>query len=402
MLKRKQYVKLNLLDFLLILIALYIIAPIVSRFISSYLTTYFYMLVVVLFIVVLFFSKRMKTVNDCIILLFPFLCWKLLNFFIAKGNILIWSYGALLDLIPLLAGYYMMTFCADDKNNFFMRLILTALAITTLTTVIGCMRHPGASRYLATVKDAGEAEAVLYGWLNLGGYEFVYSVVLLHPLAILAYKKGKINKWLAILCSIATIALAVYSEYTTALLMSLLSSFLYFFKKNLTVKQLLGLVVLALFMFTIFSSLFSKLLIWLAEIIDSDTMAMRLKALATGKMGADEGDNNRFELYKRSFLTFIKNPIFGSFINGGYGVGGHSFILDMLGQFGLCGLAILIFMYRAIYIKFFKKYQNTEGYGYVLWVFILTILLSLLNTGMWLSVLALFAPIILRRIYAEG
>lgn len=46
-------------------------------------------------------------------------------------------------------------------------------------------------RILATLESANDANAVLYAWENIGGYEFIYMVVLLYPLLILAYKRKK-------------------------------------------------------------------------------------------------------------------------------------------------------------------------------------------------------------------
>ena len=401
MLEKKSNVKLNILDFLLILIMLYTVAPIVSRFISSYLTTYVYMLVIVAAVALLLLCRGMKSINDCILMLVPFLIWKLMAFFMVKSDLITWGYGALLDLVPILAGYYMMTCCDEDKNKFFMWLIIAVFAVTLITTVIGCIQHEGAARYLATVEKPNEAEAVLYGWLNLGGYQFVYMTVLLHPIVVLAYKKGKIKKWMAIVCSVAVFVLAIYSEYTTALLLTLFTCVLYFFKKDLKPKQLIGLTVAAILMFTVFSELFSRFLTWLAEIIGSDTIALRLEALAGGKTGIENSEDNRIALYEASIKTFFKNPLLGTFLNGGGVGGGHSFILDFAAQFGLVGIVLLVCMYRIIYRFAFAKYKGQEGYGYVLWIFLQTMLLSTINTGMWLPILMLFVPILLRTIYAE-
>ena len=401
MLEKKSSVKLNILDFLLILIILYTVAPIVSRFISSYLTTYVYMLVIVAAVALLLLCKGMKSINDCILMLAPFLAWKLMAFFMVKGDLVTWGYGALLDLVPILAGYYMMNCCNDDKNKFFMWLVIAVFAITLITTVIGCIQHEGAARYLATVENANEAKAVLYGWLNLGGYQFVYMVVLLHPIVVLAYKKGKIKKWVAIVCSVAVFLLAIYSEYTTALLLTLFTCVLYFFKKDLKPKQLIGLTIAVIAVFTVFSELFSNFLNWLADIIGSDTIALRLKALAGGRTGIENSEDDRIVLYEASLRTFFNNPLLGTFLSGGGVGGGHSFILDFAAQFGIVGIALLVYMYRTIYKFAFAKYKGREGYGYILWIFLQTLLLSAVNTGMWLSVLTLFVPILLRMIYAE-
>ena len=399
MLKKKLDVKLNLIDFLLILITLYTVAPIVSRFISSYLTTYFYMLVVVLTVVLLMLIKGFKSLNECLILIAPFICWKLLQFFVGGDGLINWGYAAMLDIVPLLIGYYFLNHCDEDKNSFFASLILILLGITLITTIIGCIQYLGAARYLATVENTQDAKAVLYDWKNIGGYTFVYFIVLLHPLLILAHKRGKIKLWLALLGSISVLVLAIYSEYTTALLLVLITLLLYFFKKDFKAKQLMFFAIITMLAILLFSELFSDFLMWLADVVGSENIAMRLEALAGGRTGMENSEDNRLELYENSFKTFLRNPLFGSFLNGGSGIGGHSFILDFMAQFGLVGVIVLFFMYRTIYKRFFVRYKNVEGYGYILWLFAQAVILSTVNTGMWLSVLAFFIPVFLKTIY---
>lgn len=400
MLKKKLDVKLNLIDFLLILITMYTIAPIVSRFISSYLTTYFYMLVVVLAVVLLLFLKGLKSLNECFVMLLPFIGWKILCFFIKGNGVIDWGYGSMLDMVPLLIGYYFLNYCNSEKNDFFAGLIFILLAITLVTTVIGCIQYPEAARYLATA-DAKASMAILYDWKNIGGYTFVYFIVLLHPLLILAYKKGKIKLWWALLGSVAVLALSVYSEYTTALLLALVTLPMYFFKKDFKAKQLILFAIVAMLAITLFSELFSDFLKWLADLIGSENIAMRLEALAGGRTGIENSEDNRIGLYEYSLQTFFRHPLLGTFLNGGGGIGGHSFILDFLAQFGLLGAAVLFFMYKTVYKYFFAKYKNSEGFGYILWLFVQTIILSTVNTGAWISVLAFFIPIFLRVIYKE-
>lgn len=401
MLKKKLDVKLNLIDFLLILIAMYTVMPIVSRFISSYLTTYFYMLVVVLAVALLLLIKGMKSLNECFVIIFPFICWKVLQFFVYSGGLINWGYAAMLDIVPLLIGYYFIQHCDYEKNDFFAGLIFIILAVTLITTILGCIQYPGAARYLATVEDTQEAKVVLYDGKNIGGYTFVYFIVLLHPLAILAYKKKKINGWIAALCSIAVFALVIYSEYTTALLLTLVTLVLYFFKKDFKANQLLLFAAVSMVIITAFSSLFSNFLMWLADVIGSDNIAMRLEALAGGRTGIEGSEDNRIELYEQSLRTFLQNPLFGTFVSGGRGIGGHSFILDFIAQFGLIGVVVLFYMYKTVYKYFFACYKDSEGYGYILWLFVQTMILSTINTGIWLSILAFFAPIFLRAIYRE-
>ncbi len=401
MLETKRNSKLNFLDVLLVVVTFYVIAPIVARFISSYFTTYSYMIVALLATCLLIFRTASKSFNASMNILFPFLCWKFAEFLLLKDGLINWGYSALLDFLPLLIGYYFVTRCDDAKSKFFTKLIAILFVVTMITTIIGCIEYQGAARYIATVEDASEAQAVLYDWRNIGGYNFVYMLVLLHPLVILACKKGKIKGWIAAIVSVCVILLSVYAEYTTALLLTLLSCVLYFFKKKLSSKKIVLFAIFGIIAIFILSELLSNFLLILANNVGSETIANRLRILA-GQGDGGMNDYKRFELYQRSLMVFLKNPIFGSFFNDGAGAGGHSFILDFMARYGLFGVLILVYMYKTIYELFIKPYKKQDSYGYIVWMFIQTLLLSTINTGMWLYVLAFFIPVGLKAIYQGG
>ena len=102
-----------------------------------------------------------------------------------------------------------------------------------------------------------------------------------------------------------------------------------------------------------------------------------------------------------SFNSFLTHPIFGGMFESVV-IGGHSYILDTIAQYGAFGLFALIFIYRAIYIKFFMRYKNKSGYGFVFWTFLQAIILSLVNTRMWIEVLTLFIPLIFAYVDQKG
>ena len=150
-----------------------------------------------------------------------------------------------------------------------------------------------------------------------------------------------------------------------------------------------------------FSSIFSDFLNWLADNIGSEYISDRLRALAGGRTGLENSDDNRLALYEVSFKTFLLNPIIGTCFEGGYVGGGHSAILDFMAQYGCVGLIVLIWMYVTIYKTFYLPYKNCKGYGFAVWVFIQSILLSIINTGFWFIVLAVFAPLAFRYVFRE-
>lgn len=398
MLAKKEPIKLNLIEILIIVAFAYFIAPIVSRFISDYLTTYFYMLIVVALIALVMLIKGSRSLNDCVALLVPFLLWKLLTFLLPRGNIILWAYQVMLDLLPIVLGYYFLNHAKSESFELFAKIIFWLCLITCVTTIIGCIEFPDASRYLATVDDADATKAVLYNWRNIGGYEFVYTIVLLHPLVILAQKMGKVKKLHAFLCTVLVFTLSICSGYTTALLLTILSTLTYFLSKDLTPKQLIVWVVCVIVITVTFFTVFSDLLKWLADVIDNKFISERLRSLAGGRSGIEGSEDNRIALYERAWNTFLNSPILGSYWGGGSN-SGHSFILDFTAQFGIVGLSVLIFAYYVIYRYFLAPYKNKEGFGFVVWLFVQTLILSLVNTGMWLWVLTAIIPIFLKAIY---
>ena len=105
------------------------------------------------------------------------------------------------------------------------------------------------------------------------------------------------------------------------------------------------------------------------------------------------------KLYRMSWETFFRNPLFGNMFERYRTDGGHSFIMDNFAQFGILGAVLMAFMYKNIYQRFFLPFREKPGYGYIVWTFIQALLLSLVNTGMWLEVLCLFAPLLFYWIY---
>ena len=151
--------------------------------------------------------------------------------------------------------------------------------------------------------------------------------------------------------------------------------------------------------FFLFQPVFEKFFLWLANIFDSKVFNERLTALAGGVNGIENSESNRIKLYNMSINAFIKSPVFGNMFNHSIVGGGHSFILDCLANYGILGGGALLLIYRNVYRSFFAPFKNEQGYAFVIWTFVQAIVLSIVNTNLWLSVLALFAPVLFSHIY---
>ncbi len=393
--------RLNARFCLLALILAYSTAPIVSRAISDYLTTYAYMLVAVLAFFLIIFSRRMPSINHYVSVLAPFILYQLLTYLTKTDSIIMWGYGVLLFLLPVAVSYYVL-YERRDYLPGLSKALRILLIITLITTVIGLIRFPQASRILATIEDTDDAMFITYNWNNIGGYEFIYTLVLLYPLVILAYKQKKLSTAVMVLLAVAIGSVIVLSEYTTALLLFLLSSCLLLVKRDLTTRNLIFFAIAGVLALTLFSNLFSDFLLWLADLFDSETLQERLTALAGGQTGLENSESDRIFLYEKSLETFFTHPILGTMFSGGGGSGGHSQTLDTLAIYGTVGGALMVWMYKHIYTFFLKPFSQEKGFGYVVWFFVQTLMLSTVNTSFWLEVLALYGPLILYAIYRQG
>lgn len=379
-------------------VLLYSIMPVVQRFTSSYLTTYFYMGLTVILVILIMVMDGTKNLNIYFTFLMPFILYQLLTVLYPKDDILLWGYNILLFLLPLIIGFYLM----DDNNRMiksYERIIIIVFVITMITTIVGCIQYPNAPRILATIASSKDSNLILYEQHNIGGYYFIYYVVLLYPILILSYKLKRIRLLPTVAVSVLILVTIIYSEYTTALLLFIISSILFLTKKDLSVRGIIVISAVGIFTLLVFSNVITNFLDWLSKTVNSETMSDRLVALSGGTTGLEQSEDNRIELYRKSLNTFFSHPFFGTFFTRQRTDGGHSFILDSLAQFGLLGGVLLFFMYKNIFKRFFLPFKDQKGFGYVVWTFIQAIILSIVNTGMWLEVLCLFVPILLYAIY---
>ena len=334
-------------------------------------------------------------------LMLPFIFFQVIMFNYRTNSMLLWGYSVLLWLIPLVIGYYFTRYRIKDIT-IISRVIIIAFLITIVTTCAGLIQDPFASRVLATVSSSKDANSIMYNWKNIGGYEFVYFLVLIYPILILAYKQRKVNLVFTVIGTFMIFATVILSQYATALLFIICTSILFFCKKNLNKRGVYMLLIISALILVFCRDYVSRFLTYIAETIGSETIGERFFALAGGTDTLNSFDDNRIELYQRSLSTFFEHPILGSFFSENNAIGGHSFVLDTLAQMGLLGGAILFFMYKKIYNYFIAIFKYQVGYGYVLWAFLQAILLSIVNTGMWLEVLTMMIPILVSKIYGFG
>ena len=385
----------GIIDFLIITVILYSLMPILSVVFSQYLTTYSYMLICAFTFLSITFAHGFQSFEKYISMLLPFIFYQALTIIYRTSNIMLWGYSVLLFLLPLIIGQFFF-FEADTVSiNRSFSALRFALVATIITTIVGCIRNPTAARILATIDNAQDARNISFTWQNIGGYDFVYTVVLLYPLIIYAYKQKRIAWFIFVPLAVSAFALAIITEYATALLLLVTSSFLLFLSRKLSLKGIVIFGIFSVIFILLFQGAISDFLLSLADRVDSKILSDRIIAFAGGRRSLEASDDKRILFYRYSFETFLSSPLYGKMFGKPGKLGGHSAILDTMALYGLIGLGLLYAMYKRIYNIFIRPYSNNSGYGFIVWTFIQAIFLSFINTGLWFEVLALYMPLVI-------
>ena len=303
----------------------------------------------------------------------------------------------LLELsIYLMMGQYLI----EDNNkktiSFVIVFILAFYIITSITTNIGCQIYPLASRDLASGVHGDSDLSGVYKSMNIGGFDFIYSVVLVVPLLIGTIKiKKKIVYWIIAVPSLLLIGLAVISsQYTTALLIYLLGIASIFLKKRN------GSVLAPFFYSLLLMIVIVPLLSVLTTMIQGDILSERINdifSFLTGErsnLNEIDGMDDRMIKWSTSIDTILAYPLIGSWLAKGGSAGGHSFFLDSIAIYGIVGVVLLYAMYKNIYMLFIHKYKSYSCYNYLLYVLVLSILIAFLNPFSNLEFLVFTLPLV--------
>ena len=272
-------------------------------------------------------------------------------------------------------------------------LIVISYIITSVTTIVGNIAYPGASRALARLAAQDDAEtAYMYQSFNIGGVEFVYQLVLLVPLLIYVIRCSKFwGKLLAVAILVIFAAVIYISEYTTALIFALLAFILFLIPKGFSSKQLLrmGIVVaLIAFVLVYVIDIFSIV----SNLVEGSGVAERLQDVSNmvhGKKIDSSGDlDARGSLWSESVNNFLSSPIWGTGKSGG-----HSYLLDHLGMFGLIGALLQYVLFKKMNVLAIRPYKGSPFYITLLVVFLMELGLTMFNAYTHIVIFTVVIPL---------
>lgn len=290
-----------------------------------------------------------------------------------------------------LIGYFVVDKLTSKSQKIAFWSFVACFVITALTTSYGCSIFPNASRAMAngTFAEMESDIVTMYRSMNIGSFQFVYTLVLMIPVILCCNLSVFKNRY----WGYGIIGLFLYTiyqtQYTTALLLAVVSTAYLVLpishNPKTARKWLIGIVAI----FFVSLPIIGDLLSFFAGIIGSEQMSQRFSELSLSISGQqldeDSDFGTRLYLWNKSLTTFFSHILTGVYFTTDIAsaskyVGGHSFILDSMARFGIVGLMLVIWMFKKLYKLFVKPFNNRNDYIFVFTAFVLNIVQCLINT----------------------
>ena len=289
----------------------------------------------------------------------------------------------IINLATVAAVFWALTrgkYHALSRRLFFF--IVGVYTVNAITTIVGNILFPDASRHLASVKYVGDMYGT-YMKYNIGGFDVVYALSLSIALLAIMFKCNKNTIIRLVVLSLAVVFLfaVIQSQYTMALVGSLALALLFFIPMNVNKKRLfpvIGITALVLFVIGGTTDIFDAI----TAISGSESVGQRMDDLSTVISGDDLQEVSdvvgRFEKYMMSINAFLHSPLVGTMFSGDE-VGGHSFILDSVASYGVFGIIALVLMYRTFFKYYVSCFRDTSFGMFVKVLGVAYVLLTLFN-----------------------
>lgn len=360
----------------------YLILPILNRGLPSILRVVAICVLVTLYLLTLCMIDRSGAIETLVVMVltigFVTLCYFGSAQTVSLPQYIFINY---LFWIPLLFIYNRQYVSDRIFRRFLSKLIFILFSITALTTLIGLSTDPMAARNLATglTEEYGLRS---YSIRNIGGYGFIYSLVIMIPLLVGAWRTSCIRKSYVAFALILAVACIFRSQYSTALALTVVALSTIFIGKQFTslrlcvfllceIAALLVLVNLLPIFINILSGLGAEASFLAYRLSDS------LNTISTdGFLGLD-----RVQRAEMSWSIFANNILTGNLFSPMMKeLGAHSTLLDLLASMGLLAVPFISFFMIAVTGRLIKRFTATEIKPYAVATFVLFCILGIINT----------------------
>lgn len=298
--------------------------------------------------------------------------------------------------IKFASGIYLQ-YSSSNSHVKLARLLLFVSIINAILSVRALLNNPSIIRAIAG--RTGDTIGFSINIIGVAGYPIVYATAIIFPFVIGGIKilKG-IYKIISIFIAALLFIYVYASALATAIIVLLIGIVFVAFFSMKKFKRLLVLPLILILAAIIFNTdILAHLIADTAAYIEIPQYQQKLSDIANTiyteeATGSVEGRSDR---YKKSFNSFISNPLYGVGFNknGDVNIGGHATILDIFGLLGIMGgLPFLLFIYYC-YCICKELWENTVYTSYVKASFLNFIVVATLKSIM--SSYAIFITIIL-------
>ena len=369
-------------------ISLFIVAlPVVDYYCSWYIT-----LLPFLLITYRLFRYKRTFVSVCYSMVLA-IAFVLLQYWGIYRNeeFFMWMIDGIIVWLPCIIALYIKENNNDKFVKNYLQMYIIMTTITSVTTIIGLIMYPTASRELAS--GTAVYDTTKYTIRNIGGYQHVYALVVLIPILMWFIKRTeKVLRIVNVVALVINLYCIYRSQYTISIIIAAIIFALTVvkrFKKTMVVTMiLLG----TIFLFNA-NSVMEKLssgFEYVSERIGMDYVGDRLLQVSQLLEGASihtETSTERIDYYKQCIKKFSENPVVGhnmwEFSEDN--ITGHTMILDTMSGMGILGLVlvaiIFIISYRVVIKVNGKKISST-----ILLTWMAFVAVSILNPSSFMTI----------------
>lgn len=278
--------------------------------------------------------------------------------------------------------YFLLS--TDKDQGKIINLITLIFFINSFTTIRMVSYDAQVARNLNNAPIYTDAETKFFYMGNTATWGIMYAMTLSLPYLIALFRKSRKSRWL--IASVAILVCIIYSQLTLAFIYAVAMVFFSIYdlrSKNRRCILLSCTVIAAVIMMVAMDNI----LLFVNDVfldLGMDLLAQRMRELsASFTMHQLQGGGAfRFQLYGRSFQTFLSYPIFGKQTNNWSEIGYHSQIFDTMGTTGLIGTCIYIVPFVAL-IKFYHNKIKDELIKYAFMISSMFFLVALTLNPAW-------------------
>lgn len=278
-------------------------------------------------------------------------------------------------IYPLLASY------AINKGNvklamWLLVLLLSVEFTTYFTSIMAEFEIPGIIRMNpGQLRDEDPMMYAMKTNMNVGNFDTVYGCATLVPIGILLIKwrsdlfANKLYQLLTVLATAMMIYFVYVSQFTTALVGTLLMTLTIVCPKYLSLSYFKKTTWIGLFAVILTWSVLPPVLHIIADSVDSEIMAERFEGIAITLEGGNDSGSLDVELrqaaYEKPLQAISSTLMVGTWSDDGSG--GHSHLLDTVGKYGIIGVILLLVFYKSILKLLYIPYKNEPWVYYYLY-----------------------------------